>query len=698
MDLVVGMRRLRALFSDRRVHQPRAGPRQAVDRRADIWAFGCVLYEMLTGRQVFGTSQTVSDAIASVLLREPEWSALPTATPSSIRTLLQRCLRKEAQERLPHISAVRFEIEDALATPASGARSLPQSGSWSTVVVAIASAAVAAIAVGVAVWMVATNSTTSSTAQVVRFAIHDTDKFIVSRTEGDMALSPDGRTLAFVAFSDGGPRVWVRALDALEAHSLPGTEGAISICWSPDGRSLAFVSIGQLKTVALAGGSPEIVATGTRVGGAGSSLTWGQDGVLLYIDSRGLWKVQSSGSAPPTRLVAPSYDEVLSSAAFLPEGRRFLVAVRSADPAKAGTFLAALEEGTRTRVLPFPTVARYVAGRLLFVRDRRLYTQTLDLSRSQLPDDAVPLAENVASAFSVSNNGVVAYLPPSASGQSESLQLLWMDRTGRSLGQVDQAAGATRPVLSPDGRRLAMALRDDIWVLELARDVLSRLTSGGAGVPLWSADSQRVLFMRLAFRNGKDVIFERPVGSTSEATIVREPEGTHAHPTGMAADGQYLIYEGEEDATDVWGVQLTGDCKARAYVQSPSFETQGALSADGHWLAYTSDVSGRFEVYVQSFPEPGSRIQVSASGGSAARWRRDGKELFYLALDGTLMAVPVRAGQPLEFGSPVSLFQSLRRIGDSRRRRSYRTTSRQTVNGSSSALSRVGPIRPSMCS
>ena len=393
---------------------------------------------------------------------------------------------------------------------------------------AIGCAAVAAIAAGVAVWMVTKNSTNSSTAQVVRFAIHDTDTVIVSRTEGDMAVSPDGRTLAFVGFSDGGPSVWVRALDALEAHALPGTEGAVSICWSPDGRSLAFVSLGQLKTVKVAGGSPEIVASGTRVGGAGSSLTWGQDGIILYIDSRGLWKVQLSGSAAPTRLVAPSYDEVLSSAALLPEGHRFLVAVRSADPAKAGTFLAALDQSPRTRVLPFPTGARYVAGRLLFVRDRRLYTQTLDLSRSQLADDAVPLAENVATAFSVSNNGAVAYLPQNASGQSESLQLLWMDRSGRELGHIDQAAGARRPVLSPDGRRLAMELRGDIWVLELARGVLSRLTSGGAGVPLWSADGQRVLFIRVAFRNGKDVIFERPVGSTGEETIVREPEGrTH---------------------------------------------------------------------------------------------------------------------------------------------------------------------------
>lgn len=232
-----------------------------------------------------------------------------------------------------------------------------------------------------------------------------------------------------------------------------------------------------------------------------------------------------------------------------------------------------------------------------------------------------------------------------------------MNRSGHVEERIDQAADMERPSLSPDGRRVAMALRRALWVLDLTRGVLSRVIPDSGSGPVWAPDGRHLFFYRQNARNGKDLLFETSIETVGSETLVREPAGQHAHPTSVSPDGQYLIYEGEDDSYDIWMQRLTGDRKATAFLPSPNIETQGMVSPDGHWLAYTSDLSGRFELYVQSFPQPGSRIQVSVNGGSSARWRRDGKELFYLTPNGTLTAVPVRAAQPLEFGPPVALFQ-----------------------------------------
>ena len=624
-----------------------------VDKRADIWAFGCVLFEMLTGKRAFDGPE-VSDTMAAILRDEPQWRALGVDVPASIEKLLRRCLHKDRKDRLADIADARLEIVDALAVPTSGASAalVDRRPAWWR----FALTAVTAFVIGgFSVWVTTGNSQQGSTASVVRFAIHDTDHVIVSRQQGDMALSPDGRTLAFVGFGDSGPRLWLRQFDALEGRALPGTEGAVSPFWSPDGRWLAFVALGQIKKVAISGGPPQLVVAGTALGG-GKSLAWGPDGTILYAtNARGFWRGTASG-ATPTRVVAPVRDQVIESPEFLPDGRHFLFAVRSTDPAKAGTFVGSLEESARSRILTFPTAARYAAGRLLFVQDRTLYAQSFDPSHAKLAGDAVPLAADVAPAFSVSNNGVVAYLPLTASEQSDSSQLLWMDRGGRVTGQIDKADGAVRPTLAPDGRRLALNMRGDIVVLDLARSVLSRLTAGG-GSATWLPDGQRLMFLRSVFRNGKDVIFETTGEGPGQETVVLEPDSTHAHPTDISADGRYLIYEGGEDGTDIWVKRLTGDRNTRAYLATPSFETQGTFSPDMRSIAYTSDSSGRFEVYVQSFPEPGPGIQVSSDGGTSARWRRDGKELFYLTLDGRMAAVQVRSAHPIEFDAPTFLFR-----------------------------------------
>jgi len=630
---------------------PEQAAGKTVDKRTDLWAFGVVLMEMLTGRQVF-KGETVSHIIAAVLKDDPDWTALPSSTPASVRTLLRRCLEKDRKRRLADASDARLEIEDAIV---GSEVAIVTAGSSVASRWALAIAAtVAALSIGTAMWLVRSSSGPASATEVVRFSIHDTDDVIISRGEHEMALSPDGRLLAFVGFGDGGARIWLRALGESQARPLPGTEGAAALCWSPDGRSVAFSALGQIKTLAVAGGAPRTIApTGP------TNLAWGRDGRIVWAGVRAKWHRVDAAGGELEGVVQADPGESYSSVELLPDGRHLLIAVASSDPMKVGTFVAGLDGGTPARVLPFATTVRYSMEHLLFVRDRVLYAQRFDLERLKLEGEPVLLAESVAPVFSVSDRGAVVYLPLTPSQEAAPTRLAWIERSGRVAATIDQAAGATRPALSPDNRRLAMVLRGDIWILELQRGVLSRVTSGRAADPTWLPDSQRMIFRRTNFRDGKDVIFTIVTGGVDKESLVFEPANganLHAHVTDVSPDGRYMTYD-TFDPAHLFVRALAGDPMVTAHGEGSGAQTQGMFSPDGRRLAYTSNSSGRFEVYVDGVPEPGTRIQVSANGGSSARWRQDGREMFYVAPDGTLTAVPVQSLQPLEFGPPVALFQ-----------------------------------------
>jgi len=638
---------------------PEQAAGKSVDRRTDLWAFGVVLMEMLSGRPVF-KGETVSHVIAAVLKDDPDWSTLPATTPASIKKLLRRCVEKDRKRRLDSASAARLDLDDTIATRGSDtgvtdAHSRPSSRGRTPVWLA-AAFAIGAVVTGLAVWAFSVQLPAAPTPDVMRFGIHDTDQVIVSRSASDLALSPDGRTLAFVGFGDGGRRIWLRDLATTEARPLEGTEGAAALGWSPDGRSLTFMGSYRIKRVAVAGGTPEVLSQ-TRLSSARSPV-WTPGGVILYSDQNGFWRLAANGGVPAP-LAHPSTGELHDATAFLPGDRYFLESVQSPDPATAGTWATAFDATTRTRVLTFPTMARYVQGHLLFVRDRVLYAQELDVAALRLNGEPHRLAQDVVDGFSVSGHGIVAYRPITGGRLVDATEVEWIDRSGRVLERIEQAAGALRPTLSPDQRRVAMD-RSGLWVLDLARAVLSRVSANGTS-PRWSPNGERLVFYRGV--NARDVMFEMAAGAEGSETPLYQPVGRHAHPTDVSADGTSVIYEegegqrpGASDDFDIRVLSLI-DRKAIPFVQTPASETQGALSRDGRWLAYTSDSSGRFEIYVQSFPGPGPRFQVSPGGGTSARWRRDGKELFYLALDGTLMSVPVNGTTPIEFGKPAALFQ-----------------------------------------
>ena len=633
---------------------PEQAAGKIVDKRSDLWAFGAVLFEMLTGRQVF-RGETVSHLIAAVLKDEPDWSALPSDTPAPIRRLLRRCLQKDKKQRVPDAADARLEIDEALSTPHIDATLFPESATasggrrW----LAFGAFVVGGLLLGTASWALPSAWLAPIPAAPVRFALHDDDAVIVSRVGGEVAISPDGRWLAFVGFDDKGARIWLRALDALDARPLPGTEGAGVLNWSPDGQSLAFTALGRIKTIPVTGGPAQVIATAVP-----TDLTWRTDGTIVWTGIRTVRRIQASGGELANILPADT-GETYGSVMSLPDTRHILIAISSDDAAKAGTFAVAVDGGPRKRILPFPTTARYAMGHLLFVRDRVLFAQPFDLSRLEFGGEPRPLADSVATVFSVSEFGAVVYLPLSAE-QGRSTQLAWMDRSGRVLSRIDQAAGATRPILSPDDRRLAMMLGADIWVLELQRGVLSRVTTGGrVADATWLPNSQQIMFRRSAAKNGKDLIVTIVTGSADKETVVLEPAdgaNSHAHVNDVSRDGRYFAFD-NFDGGDLAVRALAGDATVTLHGEGAGVQTQGVFSPDTKRLAYASDSSSRFEIYVDGVPEPGTRIQLSTKGGSSPRWRSDGKELFYTEPDGTLMAVPVQSIEPLEFGAPVALFR-----------------------------------------
>ena len=659
-----------------------------VDARTDVWAFGCVLYEMLAGRPAFAGDHA-TDILASVLRTEPEWSVLPPETPTAVRRVLRRCLEKDPHRRLHDIADARIELDDAL-DGSSGAEAPPEptertegrarARARTRERIAWALAGVSLIGLVLALGRRLPTSAPAADARTYDAAVVLPAGLRIWATEpsGRFALSPDGRRLALIGSdADGQTMLWVRPLETAVAQRLAGTEGATFPFWSPDSRFVAFMAGGKLKKIDAGGGAVVTLCDGTLP----ASGTWNREDVILFTPraSSPVYRVPAGGGAPEpaTRLDAAAGDEQHWFPFFLPDGRHFLYFVVGskargvADP--RAVYLGSLNPGEAARLLiEGGSNAKYANGHVIFVRDGTLMAQRFDPDRLVLKGDAAPLVEQVqiaglvttgvAAAFTVSETGVLAY----QTGSTVLSQLAWLDREGRELAKIGEAADFADLALSPDGTRAAVSVLDlaigtrDIWLFDLGRGLRQRVTfdPGDDIAPVWSKPEGDRLFFS-SRRQGNTQLYESALrGAGDDRLLFEDSLGKYA--SSLSPDGRFLAYVrggGIIRRSDVWMLPLAGERRAVPLLQTEFAESQPQFSPDGQWLAYMTNESGRQEVYIRPFARDGDKVQVSTAGGGWPRWRRDGKEIFYLAPDRAIVAVPVsRQGSRLEIGAGRPLF------------------------------------------
>jgi Tol biopolymer transport system component len=507
---------------------------------------------------------------------------------------------------------------------------------------------------------------------VTRFSILAPEKTMFTPpgelSSAQMALSPDGRTLAFVANPGGArPLLWIRPLDSLTAVPLAGTEDALHPFWSPDGRSIGFLTPTSLKRVEASGGTPQRLCD--AVAGRGGS--WSSQGVIVFAHSAPtpLFRVPDTGgeSQQATDLDVARAEDRHRFPFFLPDGRRFLFWARSSKREHTGIYVASLDSRTARLVVKSEAMGEYAAGYLLTVQQGMLVAYPFDEKSAQVKGNPVRVAEGVLTGnppgyapFTVSGASALAYSSPLA----KSRQLVWFDRSGRRLGIVGEPGDYSTPRLSPDEKKIAVAIREesktntDIWIFDSTRATWSRLTFDPAAerAPLWSADGSRIVFASGA-AGVLDLYEKAASGSGEPRLVVRSP--TDKFPTDWTRDGRFLVYHtfGGSSTWDIWMAPTDGG-KPFEFLSSKFTEAQGKVSPDGRWIAYASDESGRFEIYVTQFPQKRGRWQISTTGGSQPWWRGDGKELFYLGPEQTLMSVAVRPGDAFEAAAPTALFKA----------------------------------------
>jgi Tol biopolymer transport system component len=656
-----------------------------VDKRTDIWAFGCVVYEMLTGRDAFG-GLTPSDTLAAILERDADLQALPAAAPLGIAQLLKRCFEKDPRRRLRDIGEARIEIEDAMRVLAARTDDVVPVPAKSTA--ATESSLWPAARTSRVAWLVAAVATLAVVGLSISTVRYLRETLAPSRPEMrvdinppaqsqplEFALSPNGQQIVFVSSADGRWRLWLRALNKVDAHAMTGTDGARYPFWSADSRSIGYFAAGKLFRIDVAGGSPQYLADAP----SGTGGTWNADDTILFaptVDERPLMQIAAKGGKPEevTRLDSP-LQTGHQSPKFLPDGRHFLFLAHGSASA-SGIYLGTLDGGVPKRLMASDVAAAYLEPNLMvFVRQGALVARHLDVVRGELTGDSITLADVVGydigsrrGAFSVSAEGEVAY-------QARILnrhELFWVDRTGKESKVPVNALDVTRlgqPNLSPDGQRVVVTLVNqsdaDIWIMELVGGRSTRLTNDGEldAYPVWSPRTNQIVFS--SRRRGNPSLYLLPANGSpgSEKLLLG---GAPTFPQAWSSDERFLVYLVLDDKTgrDLWAMDMTSNERmTRAVVNTPSDERNGQLSPDGHWLAYETNASGRFEIRVVSFPNPTETSTVSTSGGTQPRWRLDGKELYFVATDGKLMAAPITTtrhadGSRIEVGAPVPLFQT----------------------------------------
>jgi serine/threonine protein kinase/dipeptidyl aminopeptidase/acylaminoacyl peptidase len=636
---------------------------RAVDERADIWAFGCLLFEMLTGRRAFA-GDDVSETVANILKSEPDWSALPATMPPALQRLLRRCLVKELARRLPDIGVARLEIDDALSWDAE--TSAAPSGSVSTVAASRSRWPFVALGVAVAGLVALLPSAiahfreTPTPAAIVRFSVPPPTGLAFNADAAFASVSPDGQHIVYCVQSPSTlTRIWLYSVATQNARELAGTEGACYAIWSPDNRAIAFVEGGRLKRLDLAGGAVQTIAEAK----AGAGGSWNRDGTIILGDPAGGLMRASAAGGGAALLTTPDRAEkemghILPQ--FLPDGRRFLFTVLPGNVVRLGS----LDSPGQSDLLTVGTHAFYAPpGYLLHTREGTLLAQRFDAASATVSGDPRPIADGVRlfngvyGLFSTSDSGVLVYERGEA---ADGATPVWVDRKGRTSPAVPEGFDNARfPQLSPDGRRLAVIRDGDVWVQDLAGHPPIRLTFDGKETahfsPLWSPDGARIVYETQSPSRLQAVPSD---GSTASASPFG-PEG-HFHPYGWSSDGRELV-AARLPELDVVAIPTTGEAAPREVVATPAQEgVEGiSISRDGRWIAYAANPTGQTEIWVRPYPGPGAPVRVSPSGGVEPVWARNGRELFYNdPLKDQLMAVSVEAGPDFRFSPPMALFST----------------------------------------
>jgi eukaryotic-like serine/threonine-protein kinase len=656
---------------------------KGVDKRTDIWAFGCVLFEMLTGQKPFD-GETLTDIVAAIVKNEPDWRALPPGTPAAVQSVIARCLRKDPAQRLRDIADGRLQIEEVLNDPAGSTAVITRvrkQREWAAWIAA-------GLFLGAALFFAALffggrPSINSSSGEPITFPVFPPENTAFSaRTNATInvpsfAISPNGHDLVFSAEAPGGrPMLWLRSLDHVDAQRLAGTEDAQDPFWSPDSRWIGFFAAGKLKKVQAVGGAVEVLC---EPGNDFRGGTWGPDDTILFGVARGpISSVNAAGGRPAsvTSMDQTRQDNTHRSPHFLPDGHHFLYSIFSSKPDQNGVYVGSLDGKTKKRLIALNSTAVYAPpGYLLFVDGDNLLGQMFDAERLEVKGRPFLVAEHVGrtsafmSAVSASGTGIIAY----AGTLSQNARLAWYDREGHALDAPGTPEGDyTDFRLSPDEKRLAASLVDrkagaiEIWLTDLARSSTFRVASGGlvAASVVWSPDGARLAFR--SNRKGTIEFYQRSAGGggSDEPLLVQDDfaaaqiPSNNLVPTDWSPDAQNIIFSVpvSDSGYDLWLLPLAGAAKSLKFIGSPGDQFHGNFSPDGRLVAYTSNESGRFEVYVETVPRSDRKWPVSTNGGYEPRWQSDGHEIYFLSEDRKLMAVSVGAGP--SFGIPRPLFQT----------------------------------------